>query len=474
MHLRQKGVRLLAIIMNSHDPKNEKRSVALYSILAAIGMIVGKSAVGLMTGSLAILTDALHSLLDMGASIITYFAVRVSDRPADQHHHFGHGKVESLAALSQVILLLLTCIWIIHEAVGRLMSGDSIVVMNVWAYVVIVGAIIIDITRVRVLRRTAKKYKSLALEADALNFSTDIYSSLVVLFGMTAVSMGWPMADAVAAIGVAIFIITAIYRLGKQSIDILLDRAPLDTEGKILEIITSEPEVIGVDSIRLRSDGRTTFAELTLDVDRSLSFARASELKGWLNEKVRLAMNDVDVTCSFRPVSPESEEITSAIQYVVSSFGLSTHHVIISEEEGGYFVSMHIEMPGDTTLEDAHKSTDEITKKLHEAVRGLKKVVIHTQPYKSDTTLAGGAPPDIDWVAKKVKSVVESFNDVEDCHNIVLTPHKNGLALSADMRLDGKMILSKIDSVSIRVQEKLNEEIPDLKSITLHLEPFKK
>ncbi|MEE9443938.1 MAG: cation diffusion facilitator family transporter [candidate division Zixibacteria bacterium] len=459
--------------MNNPDPKNEKRAVALYSILAAVVMIVGKSTVGLMTGSLAILTDALHSLLDMGASIITYFAVRISDRPADQHHHFGHGKVESLAALAQVIILLLTCIWIIYEAIGRLTSGESVIDMTPWAYIVIVAAIIIDITRVRALRRTAKKYKSQALEADALNFSTDIYSSLVVLFGLAAVSMGWPMADAVAAIGVAIFILTAIYRLGKQSIDVLLDRAPLDTEGIIIDIVTSEPEVIGVDSIRLRSDGRTTFAELILDVDRSLSFARASELKSWLNEKVRLAMKDVDVTCSFRPVSPESEEITSAIRFVVSSFGLSTHHVIIGEEDGGHFVSMHIEMPGDKTLDDAHNLTGEITKKLHETVKGLKKIVIHTQPYKSETSLAGGAPPDIDWVAERVKSIVESFHDVEDCHNIVLTPHKDGLALSADMRLDGKMTLARTDSVSIRVQEKLHEEMPELKSITLHLEPFK-
>ncbi|MFH1699763.1 MAG: cation diffusion facilitator family transporter [Candidatus Zixiibacteriota bacterium] len=460
-------------MINFPGPKNEKRAVALYSILAAVVMIVGKSIIGLMTGSLAILTDALHSLLDMGGSIITYFAVRISDRPADQHHHFGHTKVESLAALAQVIILFVTCIWIIHEAVGRLAVGESIIKMTPWAFIVIVAAMIIDITRVRALRRVAKKYKSQALEADALNFSTDIYSSMVVLFGLAAVSLGWPMADAIAAIGVALFIITAIYRLGKQSIDVLLDRAPVNTEGKIFKIVTSEPEVIGVDSIRLRSDGRTTFAELILDVDRSLSFARTSELKDRLHENVRLAMKDVDVTCSFRPISPESEKITSAIQYIVSSFGLSNHHVIISEEEGGHFVSMHIEMPGDTTLNDAHNLTGEITKKLHKTVTGLKKVVIYTQPYKSDTSLAGGALPDIDWVAGRVKSIVESFQDVEDCHNIVLTPHKNGLALSADMRLDGKMTLAKTDSVSIRVQEKLHDEIPELKSITLHLEPFK-
>ncbi|MCK5126886.1 MAG: cation diffusion facilitator family transporter [candidate division Zixibacteria bacterium] len=455
------------------DNGHEKRAVALYSILAAIGMIAGKGTVGLMTGSLAILTDALHSLLDMGASVITYFAVRISDKPADRDHHFGHGKVESLAALAQVIILLITCVWIIHEAVIRLSAETSPVELNIWAFIVIIGSIAIDITRVRALRRVAKKYKSQALEADALNFSTDIYSSLVVLFGLGGVYLGYPLADAFAAIGVAVFIIIATVKLAKQSIDVLLDRAPLDTEGKIREIVVREPEILAVNNLRLRSDGRTTFAEIMLDVDRSITFARASALKEILRNRVLTELEDVDVTCSFRPVSSQSEAITDAITFSVSSFGFPMHHLLINKAKGRYFVSMHLEMPGDVKLNDAHDKASEITEALHEAIPDLEKVVIYTQPLQAHQLYDISQSHDKEWISRRVKEIIESFPNVGDCHNINLTSRGEGLALSADMRLDGQMMLDETEMTSIEVQKKLRAEIEELISITLHLEPFK-
>ncbi len=459
--------------VNELQLNNEKRAVALYSILAAVLMIAGKTTVGLMTGSLAILTDALHSILDMGASIVTYFAVRISDKPADHHHHFGHGKIESLAALAQMIILLVTCSWIIYEAIQRLSSQSSPVELNIWAFLVIIGSIAIDITRVRALRRVAKKYKSQALEADALNFSTDIYSSLVVLFGLGAVYFGFATADAVAAIGVAIFIISATYRLGKQSIDVLLDRAPMDTEGTIRDIVSQPLEVIAVNAIRLRTDGKTTFAEVTLDVDRTISFARASLLKAQLKQKVQNRLEDVDVTCSLKPVSAKSEAITDAITFSVSQFGYPMHHLIITKKNGGYFASMHIEMPGDMNLKDAHDKAMEISDILCKAVPELNKAVIFTQPLKTFEQYDIEHPPDLEVIRKHIKELVESFPDIEDCHNIVLTTHGEGLALSADMRLDGNMSLAETDSVTTEVQKKLRSEIGELSSITLHLEPFK-
>lgn len=452
---------------------HEKRAVALYSILAAILMIAGKGTVGIMTGSLAILTDALHSLLDLGASIVTYFAVRISDKPADHHHHFGHGKIESLAALAQVIILLVTCGWIMYEAVSRLTSEATPVQLNIWAFIVIIGSIVIDITRVRALRRVAKKYKSQALEADALNFSTDIFSSLIVLFGLAAVHLGFPVADAVAAIGVAVFIISATIKLGKRSIDVLLDRAPMDTEGAIREIVSHPEEVLAVNSIRLRSDGKTTFAEIILDVDRMIPFARATALKARIQSQVKERFKDVDTTCSLRPVSSKSEGITDAIYFSVESFGYPVHDLIVKKETGGYFVSMHIEMPESVLLKDAHDKASEITTALHKAVPEIKKAVIYTQPKQSRMTYNLEHPPDLEKIQAQIKHIIESFPEIEDCHNIVLTVHGDGLALSADMRLDGNKTLAETERASAAVKMRLRGDINELVAITLHLEPYK-
>jgi len=452
---------------------DEKKTVALYSILAAIFLIAGKTTVGLLSGSLAILTDALHSLMDLGASIITYFAVKISDKPADRDHHFGHGKVESMAALVQVLALIATCGFIITEAIGRIGHTGEAFDITYWSYGVIVASILIDMYRVRALRRVAKKYSSQALAADALNFSTDIYSSLIVLFGLVAVSFGFAWADPVAAIGVTIFIISATLRMAKQAIDVLLDRAPQDAEAQIEQIVAQFPEIINIDRMRLRSDGRMTFVELVLDVDRSLSFAKATDLKENLRRACKRRLPRVDVISTFKPTPHDSERLADSVRYIVSSFGLSLHHLIINREDQGYFASMHIEMPGAMSLHEAHEKASEITRKLHDTISDLHRVVIHTEPYEEDgKTDHIESDHDIERIADRVKEIVESFDGVHDCHNIFLTPHTHGLALSADMRLDGKIPLDQTHQTSKEVEKRLLHDITELVSVTLHMEPL--
>lgn len=456
------------------DTNKEKRAVALYSIVASVFMIAGKATVGVITGSLALLTDALHSFLDLSASTITYVAVRISDKPADREHHFGHGKVESLAALAEVLLLIVTCGFIVHEAASRLISGASPVHLNIWAYVVIIISIGIDISRVRALKRVARKYSSQALAADALNFSTDILSSVVVLIGMVALQFGVIWADSVAAIGVALFIATATFRMGKQAVDVLLDRAPVETANAIRQIVSEFPEILGVNALRVRSDGRNEFGALNLDVDRSLTFSRASQLKEELRQKLNDRLPQADITLTFTPVSKKTELANESIRFVVSTFGLSMHHLIMNQTDDGYFVSMHVEMPGDMTLDEAHDKSEEIKKRLMESMSDLKKVIIHTQPYVSELNGRMADEDHAGRIAGEVERIVESFPGVEDCHNLVLTPYHDGLALSADIRLDGSLLLEQTHIIAKDVEEKLRADIAELVSVTLHLEPLKK
>jgi cation diffusion facilitator family transporter len=455
------------------ESTREKKAVALYSIGASIFMIAGKGIIGLITGSLALLTDALHSFLDLTASTITFFAVRISDKPADREHHFGHGKVESLAALAEVLMLFLTCGLIIHEALDRLMTGASPVQLNIWAYIIVIVCIGIDISRVRALKRVAQKHSSQALAADALNFSTDILSSLVVLIGLGAVQLGIPWADAVAAIGVAIFIMTATIRMGKQAIDVLLDRAPTDIEPVIKQVVGEFPEILKISALRVRSDGKMNFGALNLDVDRSLSFSRANALKEKLQRRLKEKIPMADITLTFSPVSRDSELIAESIRFVVSSFNLPLHHLIINQTRDGYFASMHVEMSGDITLDEAHDRSEEIKATLCKSIPELRKVIIHTQPYEDEIGSGLPSEDDADRIAREVEKLVESFPGVEDCHNIVITPYRNGLALSADIRLDGHLPLEKTHLTAKHFEEKLRSEISELVSVTLHLEPLK-
>lgn len=259
----------------------EKRKVAFWSVMAAIFITSFKLVVGFLTGSLGIISEALHSGLDMVAAVITYFSVMVSDKPADNDHNYGHGKVENLSAFIETILLLVTCVWIINEAIHRIISGKGLELnstQTIFSFIVVICSIIIDVTRSRALYRVAKKYNSQALEADALHFSTDVWSSAVVLIGLVCVKIyEWTQlrvffyADSVAALVVAIIVLIVCYQLGKSAVDVLLDKSPKDTLEIVRLILKSYPEIKHYHSLKARTAGADTFIKFNIHFNPELS-----------------------------------------------------------------------------------------------------------------------------------------------------------------------------------------------------------
>ena len=279
----------------------EKLGVALNSVFAAIFLTASKIIVGVMTGSLGILSEALHSALDLVAAAITYFSVRVSDKPADDDHHFGHGKIENLSALIETVLLLVTCIWIVYEATHRLTTGNWEIEVTYWSYIVVVSSIIIDVWRSRALMKAAKKFNSQALEADALHFSTDIWSSAVVLLGLICSNFGIYWADSVAALGVAFIVIGVSYRLGKKAIVVLLDQAPVGMKDEIRELAVSISEVKSISQIRIRNAGADYFVDITAQANYDMSFVQAHELSHKIEHAVQAKISRCDVTVHLEP-----------------------------------------------------------------------------------------------------------------------------------------------------------------------------
>lgn len=285
--------------------EKEKKRVAGISVIAAIFLTGFKLLIGLLTGSLGILSEALHSGLDLVAAVITYFSVRISDKPADKEHHFGHGKIENFSALIETLLLVITCVWIVFEAVNRLVSGNTHIKVTVWSYIVVVSSIAIDITRSRALYKVARKYNSQALEADALHFSTDIWSSAVVLVGLLCADFGIYAADSVAALGVAIIVLTVSYRLGKRAINVLLDSSPVTLSEQISSIIKSVPEVSYFHDLKVRVAGADTFVNVTIHVDPDLNIKEAHSISHKVEATICKIINRCQVQIHYEP-----EEIT--------------------------------------------------------------------------------------------------------------------------------------------------------------------
>lgn len=261
-----------------HKETREKQLVALSSVLAAILLTGAKLVVGILTGSIGILSEALHSSLDLFAALLTFFAVRIADKPADSTHHFGHGKVENLSAFLQAILLIITCIWIFYEATHRLFTGETEIIVTFWSFLVIILSIVVDISRSKALRKAARKYNSQALEADALHFSTDILSSSVVLIGLVGALLGFHFLDSIAALIVAFIVLVIALKLGKKAVDVLIDRSPSDVAEKIIEISKDIPEITNVHDLRVRSAGAFILVEMNIHVDNRLTLEEAHKI----------------------------------------------------------------------------------------------------------------------------------------------------------------------------------------------------
>jgi cation diffusion facilitator family transporter len=280
---------------------NEKQGVAGISVFAAIFLTGIKLVVGIVTGSLGLLSEALHSGLDLVAAAITFFSVRISDNPPDKEHNFGHGKIENFSAFIETILLFITCIWIIYEALHRLITGNTNIEVNSWSYAVVVISIIVDFTRSRALSKVAKKYNSQALEADALHFSTDIWSSAVVLLGLIVANFGFFFADSIAALMVAFIVIVISYRLGKRSIEVLLDHAPRDRVIIIENVLNSLPEISTYHSLQVRSAGADTFVRVIVILNSHLRLDQAHEICDKVEREICKVVDRCDVFVHAEP-----------------------------------------------------------------------------------------------------------------------------------------------------------------------------
>jgi cation diffusion facilitator family transporter len=283
---------------------NEKKRVAGLSVIAAIFLTGFKFVIAIFTGSLGLLSEALHSGLDLVAAVITYFSVRLSDKPPDKEHNYGHGKIENFSALVETILLFVTCIWIIYEAFHRLITGKTEIEVNVWSYVVVTTSILIDLWRSRALQKVAVKYNSQALEADALHFSTDIWSSSVVLLGLVCAHFGLYFADPIAALIVALIVFFISYRLGKRSMDVLLDKAPGDAIIKIERILKEFPEIKRFHNVKVRTAGADTFVKVNIHLQPDLSLQEVHEICDKVEAEIGKSITRCEV---FVHPEPENE-----------------------------------------------------------------------------------------------------------------------------------------------------------------------
>ena len=442
----------------------EKNQVALTSVVAAVFLTAMKLVVGYMTGSLGIISEALHSGLDFVAAFITGIAVKVSSKPPDEKFNYGRGKVESFSALIETVLLLVTCIWIIHEAVDRLKGEGGAVEVTTAAFVVMVISIVIDYSRSSALYRIAKKYKSQALMADALHFSSDILSSAVVIVGLIFVKMGYPYGDPIAALGVALLVIFASYRLGMETINCLMDKAPEGLDEKIETAIMSSGNVDKITRLRVRAAGSEIFVDANIDISNSLSLERAHEIATQAEENVKKAVEGaVDVVIHPDPTSVDGDPLNSKIIGIANKFQLikETHNItFLKFDDGRLAAELHV---------------TEITafeRQILSDISEISNVNTHIDVIAPDLLNCVEERKENSKYIKKISEIIDSIPGGKvKC--IETNIRRIGKKLYASIRCvtAPEINMARAHEISDEIEHLIHNQIKEIKYVLVHIEP---
>src|SRR6476620_9315648 len=364
----------------------EKRNVALNSLLAALAITVLKLIVGVTTRSLGILSEAAHSGLDLVAALVTLLSVRVSDKPADAEHQYGHGKVENFSAFIETGLLLLTCVWIVYEAIIRLFFHHVDIEPNVNAFAVMGISMVVDFWRSRALGRIATKYESQALEADALHFSTDIWSSGVVILGLLLVmagrklGIGWLRdADPIAALFVAGVVVYVSGRLARRTIDGLLDAAPPEVRSKIISAVSKVEGLLEIDRVRIRRAGNRYFADLSVGLARNVTFQRSEQMVSAVTTAVQSILPGADVVVHPIPRVGRAENIFDRVRAVATRNNVNVHDVSVQDLRGRLHVEQHLELDENLSLKEAHDRVTLLESEIRDEVPEIQSILTHIE-----------------------------------------------------------------------------------------------
>ncbi len=452
---------------------NEKEKAALASIAASAGLTAAKAVVGLLTGSLAILSEAGHSLLDLAATVMTYFAVRISGKPADAEHHYGHGKVESVSALIETAFLFLLAAAVMFEAVGRLRGGYSYAVAATpAAFAVIVASILIDFFRARTLGRIAKTTLSQALEADALHFGSDMWSSVAVLVGLGGVALGYLRADAAAAIVVAVFICVAGWRLGRRTIDILTDTAPAGVSERIAAIARGVAGIVAVERVRARPAGAVLFVELDVGVSRTLPLDRVAVITERLAGAIRADMPQAEVTITTEPRALDDETVRERVHLIARNRGLAVHHVAVQAIAERLSVSADLEVDGTLPLFAAHDIASRLEEAIREELGPDVEVETHIEPLPA-VVLAGRDAPAarVREISHSLAALAADIAGLGEVHDVRVRETADGEIVNFHCRVDPALSVSAVHGLVDAVERGLRRRFPAIQRVISHAEP---
>jgi cation diffusion facilitator family transporter len=464
-----------------------KRAAAVSSIFAALAITLLKLLTGVLSGSIGMLSEAAHSGIDLVAAGITLFTVRISDRPADEEHNYGHGKLENLSAAAEILIMLGSCVWIAVEAVRRIRYHHHLdLVWSVWPFVVLLLSIAVDFVRSRNLLRVAHEQRSDALEADALHFGTDIWSSAAVLVGLLASFAGdyfhipaLEYADPAAALAVSGIIIFVTWRLARQNINSLLDATPPEVRTQIRNDLMHELEaidgILSVERVRVRRSGSNYFVDLTLGIPRNVTFQRSEQITFAATAAVRQRLPEADVVIHTVPVASLSESIFDRIRAVAARSNLSIHDVSVQQYDGALHVEQHLEVDERMPLREAHDIVTALEAEMRREIPAIASVLTHIESEPATIIHPAEAERGAHVLEATLREAARKFPEIVDIHDIVMTrshtDHDHSVHIRCHCTLPDDLPMERVHAIITELESDFRAAHPSVSRVLIHPEP---
>jgi cation diffusion facilitator family transporter len=455
----------------SHPEHNVKSRVAAISIFASAVMAVAKFVVGVAIGSLALISEALHSSVDLVATVVTWLVVQVSGKPADDQHHYGHGKIESLSALGVIAMLYVLAGGILVESWSRLREGAAPPTLSAIPFIVLLVDIAVNLWRARALHRTARDTKSQALAADALHFASDVLGSLAVIIGLALSGLGYAWGDAAAAIGVAVVISLLGLRLARSTVETLLDRAPEGVSDKAAAAIKSVPGVVDVERLRVRMVGPTHFIDAIVQVPRTYPIDRIDEIKRRAQAAVTKALDDADLTFTAVPVARDNESVRERIMVIARNSGLAVHHVTVHDLGGKLTVSIDLEIDGEMELTAAHDIAQELERNIRDQFGEDVEVDTHIEPLEPELPHGVDAAPDRVETIRTALARFAADSAIRDIHSVRVRNTDAGEIVNFHCHAAPSMSVIEVHENVDEIERALRRAFPAVKRVISHAEP---
>ena len=456
-----------------HGIHPTKLRVAAISIFASASMAAAKFVVGIAIGSLALISEALHSSVDVVATVVTWMVVRFSDRPADAEHHYGHGKLESVSALGIIAMLYVLAGGILVESFGRLREGAPPPTLSAVPFIVLVLDIAVNFWRARALHRAAHETKSQALAADALHFASDVLGSLAVIAGLALSAFGYAWGDAVAAATVAIVIAALGMRLARSTVETLTDRAPEGAAEQAAAAIRTVPGVVGIERLRVRMVGATHFIDAIVQVPRTYPIDRVDEIKQKAQAAVAAALQDADMTFTAVPVARDNESVRERIMVIARNSGLAVHHVTVHDLGDKLTVSIDLEVDGEMALAAAHDIAHELERSIRDEFGADVEVDTHIEPLEPELPLGTDAAQERVEVIHAALSQFAAPGAIHDIHNVRVRDTDAGEIVNFHCRAAPSMSVIRVHECVDEIERALRRAFPTVKRVISHAEPPK-